>query len=53
MKKKLLEIMRDKIRFKHYSIKTERVYLYWSKNIYYFIIKNILNLWVKWRLKNF
>ena len=31
MKKKLLEIMRDKIRFKHYSIKTERVYLYWSK----------------------
>ncbi len=31
MGKKLLEIMRDKIRFKHYSIKTERVYLYWVK----------------------
>ena len=29
--KKLLEIMRDKIRFKHYSIKTEQVYLHWSK----------------------
>ena len=24
MAKKLLDIMRDKIRFKHYSIKTER-----------------------------
>ncbi len=31
MGKKLLEIMQDKIRFKHYSIKTERVYLYWAK----------------------
>ncbi len=31
MGKKLLEVMRDKIRFKHYSIKTERVYLYWVK----------------------
>ena len=31
MAKKLLEVMRDKIRFKHYSIKTERVYLYWVK----------------------
>ncbi len=31
MAKKLLEIMRDKIRFKHYSISTEKVYIYWSK----------------------
>jgi integron integrase len=31
MGKKLLEIMRDKIRLKHYSIKTENVYIYWSK----------------------
>ncbi len=31
MAKKLLDVMRDKIRFKHYSIKTERVYLYWVK----------------------
>ncbi|MDD2640701.1 MAG: integron integrase [Arcobacteraceae bacterium] len=31
MGKKLLEIMRDKIRFKHYSIKTEQIYLHWSK----------------------
>lgn len=31
MGKKLLEIMRDKIRFKHYSIKIEKVYLHWAK----------------------
>ncbi len=31
MAKKLLEIMRDKIRFKHYSIKTEQVYIHWAK----------------------
>jgi integron integrase len=31
MGKKLLDIMRDKIRFKHYSYSTEKTYLYWSK----------------------
>lgn len=31
MGKKLLDIMRDKIRFKHYSMSTERVYIYWTK----------------------
>jgi len=31
MAKKLLDIMRDKIRFKHYSIKIENTYIYWSK----------------------
>ena len=31
MGKKLLEIMRDKIRFKHYSIKTEQSYIGWAK----------------------
>ena len=31
MAKKLLEIVRDKIRFKHYSIRTEQVYLAWVK----------------------
>ena len=31
MGKKLLDIMRDKIRLKHYSIKTENTYIYWSK----------------------
>jgi integron integrase len=34
-KKKLLDVVRDKIRFKHYSISTERNYLYWIK---YFIL---------------
>lgn len=31
MGKKLLEIMSDKIRFKHYSISTERAYVHWVK----------------------
>ena len=30
-KKKLLDIVRDKIRFKHYSIKTEQSYVGWIK----------------------
>jgi len=35
MKKKLLNIVRDKIRVKHYSLSTERTYVYWIK---YFIL---------------
>jgi integron integrase len=31
MGKRLLDIMRDKIRFKHYSIKTEQSYIGWAK----------------------
>lgn len=31
MGKKLLDIMKDKIRFKHYSISTERTYVHWAK----------------------
>lgn len=31
MKKKLLDLVRDKIRFKHYSIKTEQSYTAWAK----------------------
>jgi integron integrase len=30
-KKKLLDVVRDKIRFKHYSLSTERTYLFWIK----------------------
>lgn len=41
-KKKLLDIVRDKIRFKHYSISTERAYTYWIKHYIFFIIRNIL-----------
>jgi integron integrase len=31
VKKKLLDIVRDKIRFKHYSYSTERTYVHWIK----------------------
>jgi len=30
-RKKLLDIVRDKIRFKHYSYSTEKTYIYWIK----------------------
>ena len=31
LKKRLLDVVRDKIRVKHYSLSTERTYLYWIK----------------------
>jgi len=31
MGKKLLDILRDKIRVKHYSISTEKTYIHWNK----------------------
>ncbi len=36
VKKKLLDIVRDKIRFKHYSISTERTYVHWIKCYIFF-----------------
>ena len=32
IKKKLLDIVRDKIRFKHYSLSTEKTYVHWTKH---------------------
>ncbi len=32
VKKKLLNIVRDKIRIKHYSYSTERTYMHWIKH---------------------
>jgi integron integrase len=34
--KKLLNLVRDKIRFKHYSIATEKTYIYWIKHYIFF-----------------
>jgi hypothetical protein len=31
MGKKLLDILRDKIRVKHYSMSTEKTYIHWNK----------------------
>jgi len=31
VKKKLLDIVKDTVRFKHYSLSTERTYVYWIK----------------------
>ena len=35
-KKKLLDIVRDKIRVKHYSMSTERTYIHWIKHYIFF-----------------
>ena len=37
-KRKLLDQVRDKIRFKHYSFKTEKSYVFWIKR--YIIFHN-------------
>ncbi len=39
-KKKLLDIVRDKIRFKHYSYSTEKTYVHWIKQYIFFHNKN-------------
>jgi integron integrase len=36
MKRKLLDLVRDKIRFKHYSISTEKTYVFWIKHYIFF-----------------
>ncbi len=35
-KKKLLDVVRDKIRLKHYSMSTEKTYLFWIKQYIFF-----------------
>ena len=35
-KRKLLDTVRDKIRFKHYSLSTERTYVHWIKHYIFF-----------------
>jgi len=36
MKKKLLDIVREKIRLKHYSMRTEKSYVGWIKHYIFF-----------------
>jgi site-specific recombinase XerD len=36
VKKKLLDVVRDKIRFKHYSYSTEKTYIGWIKQYIFF-----------------
>jgi integron integrase len=36
VKKKLLDVLRDKIRFKHYSLSTEKTYVHWVKHYIFF-----------------
>ena len=40
IKKKLLDIVRDKIRFKHYSLSTEKTYIHWIKHYIFYHNKN-------------
>ena len=52
VKKKLLDIVRDTIRFKHYSLSTERTYIHWVKQYIFFITRSIQRIWVNERLKS-
>jgi len=36
IKKKLLDVVRDKVRFKHYSLSTEKTYIHWIKHYIFF-----------------
>lgn len=36
VKRKLLDVVRDKIRFKHYSMSTEKTYVYWIKHYIFY-----------------
>ena len=44
MGKKLLDIMREKMRFKHYSISTEKNYLHWLKQYICYIKQKTISL---------
>jgi hypothetical protein len=53
MGKKLLDIMRKKIRFKHYSIKTEQSYTGWAKRYILYHNKRHPRIWEKLKLNSF
>ena len=36
IKKKLLDIVRDKVRFKHYNMSTKKTYIHWMKHYIFF-----------------
>lgn len=42
VKKKLLDIVRDTMRLKHYSLSSERAYMYWIKQYIFFHNKKLL-----------
>ena len=46
-KKRLLDIVRDKIRLKHYSYSTERTYVHWIKHyIFFHNKKHPIEIWI-------
>jgi len=48
-KKRLLDVVREKIRFKHYSYATESSYVSWIKRYIIYHDKNTLSRWERWR----
>ena len=49
-KRKLLDQVRDTIRRKHYSVRTEATYIDWIKRYIFFHQKNIRRTWARLRL---
>src|SRR5215475_1397381 len=52
-KPKLLDQVRQAIRTRHYSYRTEKAYVHWIKRYIFFHNKRIQSRWAKRRLHNF
>jgi hypothetical protein len=50
---KLLDQVRDKIRLKHYSIRTEQAYSDWINDIFYILASGIRESWGRRKWSSF
>jgi hypothetical protein len=51
-KPRLLEQVRDVLRYRHYSYRTEQSYIHWIKRYIYFHNKSIRGRWVRTKSLN-
>ena len=50
---RLLDQFRDRIRLKHYSIRTERAYVHWARRFILYHDKRPRGIWVRRRWRRF
>jgi hypothetical protein len=46
---RLLDQLRDRLRLRHYSLRTEQAYIHWVKRYILFYGKRTLPRWARWR----
>jgi hypothetical protein len=51
--KRLLDQLRERIRYAHYSLRTERTYVYWARYSFGSTGYAILGIWVRRKLNPF